>query len=59
MSIFFLDMLNQMMCFESVCDGALKVEIDADFLFINRHYFKVALHSLGRIVVFGSEIPGR
>lgn len=57
--MFFLDMLNQAMCVESVCDDALKVEIDADFLSTNRHYFNVALHPLGRIVVFGSEIPGR
>lgn len=56
--MFFLGMLNEAMCFESVCDGALKVEIDADFLSIDRHYVNVALHPLGRIVVFGIEIPG-
>lgn len=31
---------------------ALKVEINADFLSVNRHCVNVALDPLGRIVVF-------
>lgn len=52
-----VSVLNQAMCVERVCDGALKVEIDADFLPVNRHHVNVALHPLGRTVVFGIEIP--
>lgn len=47
-----VSVLNQAMCAERVCDGALKVEIDADFLSVNRHCVIVVLHLLGRIVVF-------
>lgn len=55
--MFFLKMLNQAMGVENICDSALKVETDADFLSINGYYVNVALHTVGRIVVFGIEKP--
>lgn len=30
-----VSVLNQAMCIERVCDGALKVEMDADFLSVD------------------------
>lgn len=47
-SMFFLDMLNEAMCIEGVCDSVLKVEIDASLLSMDRDYVYLALHLLRR-----------